>query len=248
MKRPSALLFFVVLSFSVVSSFGGAGRGPGRVTDLPLVRLLVVFTRINNPVRGYYYLFEITQRTVILNETEGKTRGMVDVLTPGTADSDERLGVSARTPATTLGQGLVTTPALSSEPLPLEDPVVGSPLLLLEAGVPECRPAPNGEIFTALLMHDHVAGRALYLEALVPLAPAVLVGGGERAHGTALVVVPVVCTIDCPLHPFGHVGGGPARLAGPGCAAPPLLIPTRDLPVHSHVTLHILQHGGLVSF
>ena len=87
-----------------------------------------------------------------------------------------------------------------------------------------------------------MARGTLDLEALVPLAPAILVGGGQSAHGTPLVVIPVVCTVYCPLHPFGHVGGGRARLVVGGEYTPPLIITTRDVSVHAHHSSHPTKH------
>ena len=147
---------------------------------------------------------------------------MVNILAPRAADRDKRLAVPPSTPPATLRQGFVAPPTLRPEALPLEDPVVGGPLFLLEAGVPERRPTPNSQVLAALLVHHHVTGRALQLEPLVALAPAVLVGCRQVAHGTALVAKPVVRPIHRSLHPLGHVGERPARVGGRGGGTPPL--------------------------
>ena len=163
---------------------------------------------------------------MILDQTECETGRVVDFLAPRTTDCDERFVVPTGAPTATLGQGLVATPTPRSEPLPLEDPMVRGPLFLFEAGVPERHPTPDGEVITTFLMNDHVTGRTFDLESLVPLAPAVLVGGSQRAHGTPLVAVPVVRSVQRTLHPFGHTGGAPVQGSGTSVNSPPLTIPT----------------------
>ena len=178
---------------------------------------------------------------MILDKTEGKTRRVINLLAPRATDCDEGFAVSTGAPAAALSQSLVAAPTPSSKPLPLQDPMVRSPLFLLKAGVPERCPAPNRQIFTTFLVYDHVTGGTFHLEAFVTLAPTILLRGGQRAHGTPLVGVPVVRSVQCTLHPFGHAGGAPVQANGAGVNSPPLTIPSGYSWVCYHLTLHILQ-------